>query len=287
MKVLSYTAACCALIAGLVLGGLRLTGPQVSFSDLVWGKCDNCSEFQTSNGFELVAPRIFRYNYAWPMLWMKTPLATFILDGGRGHWILVDSGVPDRKYIESLLTNVRAFITEKGGELNLVISKFPCCILDAHLTAGTRSAYISRSVDGVHGLIDWSFAVTHHHMDHIGGLKEVLTAFPAARLVAHVAEKPFLIEGISTGTLPSKNRFFNALAALGFFNNKKAEWPASRVSSPGRCKDVLNTRQFPNFTYVSFKLYICEVVQRFFIRGISDMGRGSGMLSQGSSKYVK
>lgn len=72
--------------------------------------------------------------------------------------------------------------------------------------------------------------MTHHHPDHVGCIKEVLSTFPSAALVAHIDEKPFLVEGVSSGRLPSKNKWFRALAKLGAFDNPKATWPVDRVS---------------------------------------------------------
>lgn len=97
----------------------------------------------------------------------------------------------------------------------------------------------------------WGLAVTHHHKDHTGGIETVLSAFPTASLVAHADEKPFLLDGISTGTLPSTNRGFRLMAALGLFANKKPAWPADRVRNAllGICPHL---QKFPTSTVWSF-----------------------------------
>eukprot|EP00884_Botryococcus_braunii_P019599 jgi/Botrbrau1/6322/Bobra.0339s0031.2 len=192
MKV-AYALACVALVTGLVLSRVSLTGHRGSVSDLLWKKCDNCSQIETSNGFVKVAPNVYRFTYAWRMNWLiTTPVATFLVDCGNKNWILVDSGVPVPAYLELLIENINSFLSMNDGSLKLLV-------------------------------------LTHHHFDHTGGVKEVLSNFPETLVVAHIDEKPFLVDGISTGAIPSNNTWFRALAMVGGFSVLQRSWPVERA----------------------------------------------------------
>lgn len=105
-------------------------------------------------------------------------------------------------------------------------------------------------------MLVWGLAVTHHHPDHIGGIEEVLSTFPSASLVAHADEKPFLIDGVSTGTLPSTNMGFRLMAILGLFNNKKPVWPVDRVCNADLALGFLSLKVLSTPWYSGYLLVV-------------------------------
>lgn len=112
---------CSALAAGVLLANIHFIGRN-PITGLIQRKCENCSQLETSDGFIEVAPNIYRFNYAWRTPWLlKVPLAAFVLHVGDKHWVLVDSGVPEKEYLKLLIDHLRHIVLTDAGDLMLLI----------------------------------------------------------------------------------------------------------------------------------------------------------------------
>ena len=65
-----------------------------------------------------------------------------------------------------------------------------------------------------HDLTPELVLITHAHGDHIGGLRNIATAFPSVRLVSHQAERDSVTRGLSNKWEPARDRVRINLGSL-------------------------------------------------------------------------
>jgi hypothetical protein len=112
-----------ALVMAIFFTYALYSGPESTIAGFFRPSNATYSKVKTSPGFVKVAPKIYRFTYAWPQIpyLVDLPLATFLVDGGDQDWALVDAGVPGAKYKASLLPNITSFLSEHDGTLQLLI----------------------------------------------------------------------------------------------------------------------------------------------------------------------
>lgn len=80
-------------------------------------------------------------------------------------------------------------ITESNGAAANSGEKTPCWIVDASFNPQSLIQDVQKR-----GLVPEAIILTHAHIDHIAGLKEVLAAFPKVPLMIHEAESEWLVD---------------------------------------------------------------------------------------------
>lgn len=150
------------------------------------------------------------------------PVAVWLVRGEDGSWVLVDAGTfdnPRQRHATRLVEAVRAAIP--AGERLVAIAREPaslCCVrlcrmgalihgsagpallcwacpLQRRLRTAPASAQRPDPAPPTATPFAWPDAVTHGHVDHVGALPQLLTAFPAAPVLLHEREAAFLLEG--------------------------------------------------------------------------------------------
>lgn len=105
-------------------------------------------------------------------------------------------------------------ITESNGAAANSGEKTPCWIVDASFNPHALIQDVQKR-----GLVPEAIILTHAHIDHIAGLKEVLAAFPKVPLMIHEAESEWLVDpelNLSAGYgLPVSIRYADRLLKDG------------------------------------------------------------------------